>query len=88
MAERAASWRGRRVRQHLEHRQGRAQVGQAGRDPGQEVERGAAPGGGGQGHREQLHGQRGQRGDADEPLERVEMCFRLETLERSHGPVV
>ena len=55
--------------QHLEHQQGRAQVGHAGRDPGQQVERGAAAGGGGQGDRQQLDGQRGQRGDADEPLE-------------------
>jgi hypothetical protein len=74
--------------QHLEHQQGRPQVGQAGRDPGQEVEGRAAPGGGGQGDGQQLHGQGGQRGDADEPLERVEMSFRLEPLERSHGPVV
>jgi hypothetical protein len=55
--------------QHLEHQEGRAQVGHTGRDPGQQVERGAAPGGGGQGDGQQLHGQRGQRGDADEPLE-------------------
>jgi hypothetical protein len=55
--------------QHLEHQQGRAQVGQAGRDPGQQVKGGAAPGGGGQGDGQQLQGQRGQRGDTDEPLE-------------------
>jgi hypothetical protein len=36
----------------------------------------------GQGHREQLDGQRRQGGHTDEPLERVEMSFRLETLER------
>jgi hypothetical protein len=74
--------------EHLEHQQGRAKVGHTGRDPGQQVDRGAVPGGGGQGDGQQLDGQRGQRGDADEPLERVEMSFRLETLERTHGSVV
>jgi hypothetical protein len=74
--------------QDLEDQHGRAQVGQAGRNPDEQVERRAVAGGGGQRHRQQLHGQRGQRGHPDEPLERVEMSFRLETLERSYGSVV
>jgi hypothetical protein len=74
--------------QHLEHQQGRSQVGHAGRYPGQQIEGCAAGGRGGQGDRQQLHRQRGQCCEPDKPLERTEMSFRLETLEGSHGPVV
>jgi hypothetical protein len=73
--------------EHLEHQQGRPQVAQAGRDPGQQVQGRAAAGGGGQGDGEELDGQCGQGGHPDKPLERIEMGFRLETLERSHGSV-
>jgi hypothetical protein len=72
--------------EHLEHQQRRGQVGDAGRQPGQQVERRAA--GDGDGRHQQLHRGCGQRGEQHEPLERVEMCFRREALERSHGLVV
>jgi hypothetical protein len=73
--------------EHLEDQQRRAQVRDAGRQPRQQVEPGAARRRPERGDHELDHEHR-EGGQHHLPLERDEVSFRRETLERSHGRVV